>query len=207
MDAVRTELLNQLSNEFQTPTALALASETEVEAKLRDLLVTRFGISMTSEIDAEMANLASVLKLGALFQPAFQQYSMDVELGEVLKVGLKFFHEYDFGSTTHLALRVIAEREGVETKDEDGDPLAVQVIARNQPPVIPCRVCGKPATKVFAGYYYVGDGAVCDKHAKPKRDEYEDSFLPIVDSPRVGVCGYTGEDYDDEWDEEADEEE
>jgi hypothetical protein len=79
-------------------------------------------------------------------------------------------------------------------------------MARNEPPVIPCRACGKPATKVAAGYYYVGDGALCDACAKTNRNEYEDSFLPIVNSPRVGVCGYTGDQEYVYWDEDEDEE-
>jgi len=43
--------------------------------------------------------------------------------------------------------------------------------------------------------------------------EYEDMFLPIVNSPRVGVCGYTGDaderefDWDDEDEEEYETEE
>src|SRR5437667_6730357 len=100
---------------------------------------------------------------------------MDVELGEVLKVGQKFTHEYDFGSTTHLALRVVAEREGVMMKDEDGDPDPFFIMARNEPPVIPCRVCGKPATKIAGGYYSAWDGALCDTCAKDKKNlrEYE----------------------------------
>src|SRR5205085_513797 len=130
---------------------------------------------------------------------------LSAEFGEALKVGQKFFHEYDFGSTTELALRVVGEREGVVAEDEDGDPIAVEVMARNEPPVIPCRVCGKPATKVAAGYYYVGDGALCDDCAKTNRNEYEDAFLPIVNSPRVGVCGYTGDQEYVYWDEDEDE--
>ena len=100
------------------------------------------------------------------------------------------------------------------SEDEDGDAVLVHVMAMNEPPVIPCRACGKPASKVAAGYYYVGDGALCDACAKTNRNEYEDSFLPIVNSPRVGVCGYTGgqdyvywdEDEDEEYEDEEDEE-
>src|SRR6266487_859816 len=102
MDAVLTELMNQLSTEFPTTAALAFAPPTEVEAKLKDLLVTKFAVPLTPEIEAEMGNLARVLQLGSLFKPAFQQYSMDVDLSEVLKAGVKCFHEYDFGSTTYL---------------------------------------------------------------------------------------------------------
>src|SRR5205807_8863659 len=38
--------------------------------------------------------------------------SLDVSLEKVLKVGQKFSYEYDFGSSTDLALKVLSEREG-----------------------------------------------------------------------------------------------
>jgi len=204
-------LLEVLSAEFQSD--LANVPLPELEAKLSELLTTRLGISLTPEMQSQVGNLAHYLQLSSsLFASSPQEQDMDVELDEVLKVGQKFFHEYDFGSTTDLALRVVAEREGVLPEDEDGDAVLVQVMARNEPPIIPCRACGKPATKVATGYYYVGDGALCDACAKTNRNEYEDSFLPIVNSPRVGVCGYTGgQDYmywdeDEEYEEDEDEE-
>ena len=198
-------LLEVLSDEFQS--GLANVPLPELEAKLSELLTTRLGISLTPEMQSQVGNLAHYLQLSSsLFASSPQEQDMDVEFGEVLKVGQKFFHEYDFGSTTDLALRVVAEREGVMPEDEDRDAMLVQVMARNEPPVIPCRACGKPATKVAAGYYYVGDGALCDACAKTNRNEYEDSFLPIVNSPRVGVCGYTGDQEYVYWDEDEDEE-
>jgi hypothetical protein len=101
--------------------------------------------------------------------------------------GQKFTYEYDFGSTTDPNLRVIAEREGIVPKSDD----PVAILARNLPPVIPCQVCGKPATQVEAGYeFYVGEHGYCQKCAKKAADD--DMLLPIVNSPRVGVGGYTG---------------
>lgn len=125
--------------------------------------------------------------------------SLDVPLGKALTVGQAFAYAYDFGSTTDLSLKVLAEREGV-VKDEE-DP--VEILARNNAPVIPCVVCGKPATKVAGGYeIYIEEHAYCDEHARKSKDA--DMMLPVVNSPRVGVCGYTGDvEYEGgEWDEE-----
>jgi hypothetical protein len=112
--------------------------------------------------------------------------SLEVPLEKVLKVGQKFSHEYDFGSTTHLNLRVISEREGIVGDEED----PVEILARNVPPPILCRVCGKPATKVASGYYDAEENGYCNKCARKSEDA--DMMLPVVNSPRVGVCGYTG---------------
>src|SRR5262245_11137783 len=65
---------------------------------------------------------------------------MNVRLGEVLRPGMKFTHEYDFGSTTDLDLKVVGEREGTI-----GSKGKVRLLARNEPPAIPCDKCGKPA--------------------------------------------------------------
>src|SRR6266446_819783 len=114
--------------------------------------------------------------------------SLDVPLEKVLKVGQKFTYEYDFGSTTELNLRVLSERDGVVQEGEEDDP--VTILAINVPPVILCKVCGKPATKVAGGYYNVEENAYCNKCAR--RSEDADMMLPVVNSPRVGICGYTG---------------
>ncbi len=111
---------------------------------------------------------------------------MSAELGDVLLQGVKFDHEYDFGTTTELTLKVVSEREGaIKSK-------SVQILARNEPPDIRCGVCDKPATQVCTQCIYEGPaGWLCDEHAEAHACG-EDYFLPVVNSPRVGMCGYTG---------------
>lgn len=109
---------------------------------------------------------------------------MSAKLGDVLEPGMQFTHEYDFGTTTELALEVMGERQGT-TKQ-------IQVLARNDPPAIPCAKCGKPATQVCSMCVYEGPKAwLCDEHAE-KHKCGEEYFLPVVNSPRVGMCGYAG---------------
>jgi hypothetical protein len=110
---------------------------------------------------------------------------MDVKLKDVLSPGMKFNHNYDFGSTTHLTLKVVAQREG-EIKNNQ-----IKVLARNEPPVIPCSRCGAPAVRVCSECVYSGEGWLCEKCARD-HECGEDMCLPVVNSPRVGVCGYTG---------------
>ena len=108
-----------------------------------------------------------------------------VKLGDVLRVGDQCIHEYDFGTTTELSLRVVAEREGRIRGT------SVAVLARNEPPHIPCERCGREATQVCAQCVYEGAGWLCDACAKT-HECGEEMFLPVVNSPRVGMCGYTG---------------
>ncbi|MDI6708011.1 MAG: hypothetical protein QMD21_03925 [Candidatus Thermoplasmatota archaeon] len=107
---------------------------------------------------------------------------MDIALGKVLAPRLKFYYEYDFGTTTELALKVVTEREG----KIGGAP--IQLLARNDPPSLVCISCGKIATWVCRSCPW-GKGWLCDRCAR-KHECGEDMLLPVVNSPRVGICGY-----------------
>ncbi len=112
--------------------------------------------------------------------------SMDVKLERVIIPGAKFFHEYDFGTTTELSLKWVSEREGKAR----GKPDAVRLLARNDDPLILC-ACGKAATQVCTSCVWNDEGWVCDDCG----EEHEcgtEMLLPVVNSPRVGMCGYTG---------------
>lgn len=108
--------------------------------------------------------------------------SMSARLSETLLPGTKFTHEYDFGSTTELKLRVVSEHEGIPGPD-------TVLLARNIPPAYVCEYCGEPA--VWMGVDEEGEyRELCKKCAK--RAKLDEWLLPIVNSPRAGVCGYEG---------------
>ncbi len=112
--------------------------------------------------------------------------SMNYNLNKLLSVGKKFSYRYDFGSTTYLDLKVISEREV-----EDADS-AIVVLARNELPLVTCDSCGKTATYICRKCGYSGSNMwVCDTCA-PDHECGEEMLLPVVNSPRVGECGYTG---------------
>jgi hypothetical protein len=118
-------------------------------------------------------------------EPGMGESGMNVALNKVLSTGMKFFHEYDFGTTTELALKVVAEREVENSKK------SIRLLARNNPPAMNCASCGKPAVSVCAECIYDGSGLLCEECAK-KHECGEDMQLPVVNSPRVGMCGYCG---------------
>ena len=114
---------------------------------------------------------------------AVEDRSMEVSLGRVLKVGQKFSYIYDYGSSTYINLRVIAEREGIVQNKKK----PVQLLARNTAPTFPCIVCGKPATTVAMGYFTdsIADNVFCTACANKQVEE--GGMLPIINSPRAGV--------------------
>lgn len=113
-----------------------------------------------------------------------EQRLMGAKLGSRLKVGDKFDYEYDFGSTTPLKGKVVDRRDGTGKKGQ------IKLLARNLPPDIHCD-CGKPAVSVCTQCMWDGDGWLC-KACSRKHDCGDEMFLPVVNSPRVGVCGYAG---------------
>ena len=122
--------------------------------------------------------------LGDVFGMA-HEIRMDITLADALAPGLTFEYEYDFGDTTELKLRVLSEHEEPTRRKN------LRVLARNEPPLSPCLECGEPAN--WIGQY--GDSyaprTICEDCIE-KKGFTDAQLLPLVNSPRTGVCGYTG---------------
>ena len=116
--------------------------------------------------------------------------SMDVPLGKVLAIKDWFDYEYDFGSTTHIEGQVVSEREGTL---EAG----AAILARNSIPHVVCAECKGPPTRFCIGC----DGFFCERCLED-HECGDERALPVVNSPRMGVCGYTGEGDTDSFDRE-----
>jgi hypothetical protein len=57
---------------------------------------------------------------------------------DALRPGMELLYEYDFGTPTQLLVRVLAEYEGPLQKKKP-----FEILARNEPPEIPCDECGE----------------------------------------------------------------
>jgi Plasmid pRiA4b ORF-3-like protein len=122
----------------------------------------------------------------AIYEWDTSSKNMQVRLEQVLHPGQTCSYEYDFGSTTELMLKVISEREVLAKKQ------AIEILARNTLPIVPCDECGKPASTTCTQCLYEDQGYLCDPCAKDHACG-EEMLLPMVNSPRAGVCGYTGQ--------------
>lgn len=120
------------------------------------------------------------------FESFREEKGLGVQVGRLFRPGMQGSHEYDFGSTTELALEVAGERQGVW----QGNPIAL--MARNASLDLKCSVCGKAAEWLCTDCMYEADDwFYCEEHLR--EHEHEDEMaLPVVNSPRMGVCGYEG---------------
>ncbi|MDR1882289.1 MAG: hypothetical protein LBR26_05850 [Prevotella sp.] len=100
----------------------------------------------------------------------------------------KLKYAYGFGSTTSLQLIVLGEYK----VKADG---RIVLLSRDEPLEWLCDSCQKlPATQICTAEWNA-ESMFCDKcakeHAKTCSD-FEDCALPVVNSPRMGICAYTG---------------
>lgn len=117
--------------------------------------------------------------------PEYDDLGMTVTLDRLLCEGREFSYIYDYGSSTRLDLKVMAEFEGEDIKDN------IKILARNHAPEIYCSHCDQLAEVLCVQCSWDGEGWLCEDCAYD-HDCGEEMILPVVNSPRVGVCGYCG---------------
>jgi hypothetical protein len=112
---------------------------------------------------------------------------MGRKLIDVLMPGVELNYEYDFGDTTELLVKVLGQYEGPGKARRP-----IEILARNDPPEVPCGECGQAiAVEICIECQSEGSGWLCESCAE-EHDCDEEMRLPVVNSPRTGVCGYTG---------------
>ncbi|QYZ78888.1 hypothetical protein E2N92_05340 [Methanofollis formosanus] len=110
--------------------------------------------------------------------------SMEVPLSGLVAPGSTFLYRYDFGTTTELALKVVAE---TPVAPPDG-PLCL--VARNNRPIVPCDRCGHDAEFMLAeSMDEGGPHSYCRKCLASAEAGFE-WVERIANSPRGGICGY-----------------
>ena len=112
--------------------------------------------------------------------------SMNISLEKIVVPGAVLAYEYDFGTTTYLTLKVLGEYRGEDSKKP-------RLLARNNFSKSFCSCCKNEASQmcIECEWDEKTTPLLCDSCAA-KHEHGEEMFLPIVNSPRAGVCGYTG---------------
>lgn len=99
--------------------------------------------------------------------------------------GSCLLYEYDFGDTTQLKITVVGYSKRPKQRG------AVRLLGRNKAYQFACGKCGKAADWICCeGVWKDVNPFLCEACSE---DHEYDSLLPIVNSPRMGVCAYCGE--------------
>ncbi len=108
---------------------------------------------------------------------------------EVLREGGWLTHIYDFGTESVSLIKCVAVRSGKPTTLK---PIAL--MARNRLPEAACVECGQPAQWLCMECLIEDDvwGIFCDQHMEDHPHDRYGEPAPLVNSPRVGLCGYVG---------------
>lgn len=110
-------------------------------------------------------------------------------IAQVFHVGLELTHIYDFGTSSVTSVKAVDVRQG---KPLTRHPIFL--MARNAPPEEKCMECDQPASWFCQECVYELNetGALCDEHARDHPHTDYGEPMPMVNSPRTGMCGYDG---------------
>jgi hypothetical protein len=107
----------------------------------------------------------------------------------IFEAGLVLRHLYDFGTTSETDIKVVGFREGKPTSKH---PIAL--LARNLMPEAACQECSQPAKWLCIECLYEEDksGYLCDEHVEEYPHDNYGEPMPLLNSPRTGMCDYNG---------------
>lgn len=128
----------------------------------------------------------------SLMENAKGEIPMSRKTKDAFHKNQKIYYDYDFGSTTKLLITVV---EAYPFKADD----SLVLLSRNEPPKIVCQSCKKQPAIVgceVCSWDENADSIFCSKCSEKHEEACEDfadySNYPVVNSPRMGVCGYEG---------------
>jgi len=110
---------------------------------------------------------------------------------QIFEPKLVLRHLYDFGTTSETDIFVVDSRRGnFATKHP------IQLLARNNQPERLCKECNKPASWLCMECLIEADEEgsffLCNDHAGDHPHHQYGEPIALVNSPRLGMCGYEG---------------
>ena len=118
-----------------------------------------------------------------------EEISMSNTVAQVFVPEIELTHIYDFGTSSETLIKMVDVREG---KPLTRHPIFL--MARNEPPEFTCMECDRPATWLcFECLLELNaSGVLCDRHVENHPHDNYGEPVRLVNSPRIGMCGYSG---------------
>ena len=117
------------------------------------------------------------------------EIAMSRKIEHVLRSGVELTHIYDFGTSSETLVKAVDVREG---RPLTKHPL--YLMARNKMPEDVCAECKEPAGWLCMQCLieYQKWTTLCRKHAAEHPHEDYGEPISLANSPRLGLCGYSG---------------
>ena len=118
-----------------------------------------------------------------------EEIVMSRTINAVLQPDATLTHIYDFGTSSETLITSVGIRKG---KPTSAHPIVL--MARNMMPEARCIECGQPARWLCNECLieYETTGTLCDIHVETHPHDGYGPPVELVNSPRMGMCGYTG---------------
>lgn len=124
--------------------------------------------------------------MSAFYDPCYGEISMSRKIADY-PVGFSFLYEYDFGDTTQLKITIVAHAKRPKQRT------AIRLLGRNEVYHFACQNCGKYADYICVECLWEDRNPFLCEACVEDHEHGEEPLLPVVNSPRMGVCGYCGE--------------
>jgi len=177
-----------------------VARETLYHLRVQDAWRSEFWLDLEMRGSATLQDLDSYLRAiwleccGHLSQFSVggwrgEEIAKKRKIREVFLPGTELTHIYDFGTSSETLIKAVETREGKPTTSH---PIAL--MARNLSPEAHCIECKQPAAWLCMECLIEEDvwGTLCDEHARTHPHDNYGGPVQLVNSPRLGMCGYDG---------------
>ena len=154
--------------------------EVSAEATLEDL------DAYLRAIWLECCGHMSAFMLGGWGTPELAKEGL---VGNAFRNKAKIMHLYDFGTESWTTLKRVSVRQGQPVTQ-----WPISLMVRNKLPEVTCIECGVPAKWLCMECVMEEDrmGFLCAKHRQTHPHDNYGAPLKVVNSPRLGLCGYEG---------------
>lgn len=184
-----THLLKKNKNEVGSHTETFFHIEVEAQEMFLHLLVK--GSSKMKDIDTFLRKIwLECCGHMSGFSHKRIKVAMNLAVENVFVPKIKIQHDYDYGTTTTVFLK------GHRQYELEGENKIV-LLTRNEPLKIICNLCNKKYANCLCTVCIWEEPSFFCESCTKKHDEFCEDFsdyanAPIVNSPRMGECGYEG---------------
>jgi hypothetical protein len=176
------------------------ATETLYHLRMQDAYNSAFWLDLEVRGSAKLKDIDAYLRAiwleccGHLSQFSIggwqgREIAKQRQVDAVFQRDVELTHIYDFGTSSETRIKPVGRRAGV--------PLSAKpmvLMARNLMPDAACIECGQPATRLCMECLIEADiwGTLCEQHAATHPHTDYGEPVGLVNSPRLGMCGYDG---------------